>query len=277
MSAMPSKWNIRRSSSSWSFFASFFGICSNWPSCCILRSSCRRSMRFLTVLKLVSMPPIHRRLTKYMPQRAASVWIVSCACFLVPTKSTGRPLAATLRVKSQASSSRRTVFCRSMMWMPLRAVKMYGRIFGFQRLVWCPKWTPASSSCFRVTCGTRNYLPVLYLRPTRALGHRETPGVRAQPVGLASGLYPGRFLANRSPSVAALRRHLPDKPGRRLLGAADLQGEVYAVVEAPVGLARPDLVQQVLELALQVRDCVRTPGMRPARCGLRSFDRWDHL
>src|SRR5687768_12915589 len=21
---------------------------------------------------------------------------------------------------------------------------MYGRIFGFQRLVWCPKWTPAS-------------------------------------------------------------------------------------------------------------------------------------
>jgi len=72
-------------------------------------------MRFLTVLKLVSMPPIQRRLTKYMPQRAASVWIVSCACFLVPTKSTGRPLAATLRVKSHASSRSRTVFCRSMM------------------------------------------------------------------------------------------------------------------------------------------------------------------
>src|SRR6185369_10105438 len=30
--------------------------------------------------------------------------------------------------------------------MPLRAPKMYGFIFGFQRLVWCPKWTPASSS-----------------------------------------------------------------------------------------------------------------------------------
>src|SRR6266852_605506 len=79
MSAMPSKWNIRRSSSSCSFFASFFESCSNWPSCCILRRSCRRSMRFFTVLKLVSMPPIQRRLTKYMPERAASVWIVSCS------------------------------------------------------------------------------------------------------------------------------------------------------------------------------------------------------
>src|SRR5919198_1033064 len=38
------------------------------------------------------------------------------------------------------------VFCKSRMWMPLRAVKMYGFIFGFQRLVWCPKCTPASSS-----------------------------------------------------------------------------------------------------------------------------------
>src|SRR5512137_2819828 len=32
--------------------------------------------------------------------------------------------------------------------MPLRAPKMYGFIFGFQRFVWCPKWTPASRSCF---------------------------------------------------------------------------------------------------------------------------------
>src|SRR3954467_3949842 len=32
--------------------------------------------------------------------------------------------------------------------MPERAPKMYGFIFGFQRLVWCPKWTPASRSDF---------------------------------------------------------------------------------------------------------------------------------
>src|SRR4051812_38647969 len=31
-----------------------------------------------------------------------------------------------------------------MMWMPLRAPKMKLFIFGFQRLVWWPKWTPAS-------------------------------------------------------------------------------------------------------------------------------------
>src|SRR5438105_5472700 len=34
--------------------------------------------------------------------------------------------------------------------MPLRLPKMYSFIFGFQRLVWCPKWTPASSSSFMV-------------------------------------------------------------------------------------------------------------------------------
>ena len=32
--------------------------------------------------------------------------------------------------------------------MPLRSPKMYGFIFGFQRLVWWPKWTPASSRSF---------------------------------------------------------------------------------------------------------------------------------
>src|SRR5262249_45719541 len=35
--------------------------------------------------------------------------------------------------------------------MPLRAPKMYGFIFGFQRLVWWPKCTPASSRFFIVT------------------------------------------------------------------------------------------------------------------------------
>ena len=32
------------------------------------------------------------------------------------------------------------------MWMPPRSPKMKRRIFGFQRRVWWPKWTPASSS-----------------------------------------------------------------------------------------------------------------------------------
>src|SRR5688572_20274265 len=32
--------------------------------------------------------------------------------------------------------------------MPLRSPKMYSFIFGFQRFVWCPKCTPASSRSF---------------------------------------------------------------------------------------------------------------------------------
>ena len=35
--------------------------------------------------------------------------------------------------------------------MPLRSVKMKRFIFGFQRRVWCPKWTPLSSSWRMVT------------------------------------------------------------------------------------------------------------------------------
>src|SRR6476646_9082007 len=32
--------------------------------------------------------------------------------------------------------------------MPFRSPKMNGFIFGFQRFVWCPKWTPASRRSF---------------------------------------------------------------------------------------------------------------------------------
>ena len=37
--------------------------------------------------------------------------------------------------------------------MPPRSVKMKRFIFGFQRRVWWPKWTPASSSSFMETTG----------------------------------------------------------------------------------------------------------------------------
>src|SRR6476469_7994621 len=40
--------------------------------------------------------------------------------------------------------------------MPLRLPKMYCFIFGFQRRVLCPKWTPASSSSFIVTSTKRS-------------------------------------------------------------------------------------------------------------------------
>src|SRR5690606_22300841 len=45
-----------------------------------------------------------------------------------------------------------------MMWMPLRWVKMKGFIFGFQRRVWWPKCTPASSSWSRPTSAMSCFL-----------------------------------------------------------------------------------------------------------------------
>ena len=51
------------------------------------------------VWKLVSMPPIQRSVTYGMPTRWACHWMVSWACFFVPTKSTVPPLATRSRVK----------------------------------------------------------------------------------------------------------------------------------------------------------------------------------
>src|SRR5919109_283395 len=43
--------------------------------------------------------------------------------------------------------------------MPPRSVKMKRRILGFQRRVWWPKWTPASSSSRMETTDTLTILP----------------------------------------------------------------------------------------------------------------------
>src|SRR5262249_50318271 len=60
------------------------------------------------------------------------------------------------------------------MWIPLRAPKMYGFIFGFQRLVWFPECTPASSNCFMDT-SLINYSP-LVLPPPSSPSQRTLPG-----------------------------------------------------------------------------------------------------
>ena len=74
-----------------------------------------RLMRLLSVAKLVSRPPSQRLETYGMPTRSACSWMVSWHCFLVPTKSTLPPRSAVFLRKSQASSMRTVVFCRSMM------------------------------------------------------------------------------------------------------------------------------------------------------------------
>ena len=58
--------------------------------------------------------------------------------------------------------------------MPLRSPKMNSFIFGFQRLVWCPKWTPASSSSFMLTV-MDNQLPPWLAAPASADRARGFP------------------------------------------------------------------------------------------------------
>jgi hypothetical protein len=49
-----------------------------------------------------------------------------------------------------------------------------------------------------------------------------------------------------------------DLPDQEVRLAADLQSPIEAVVEAPVGLGRPDGVEERLELGVQIRDALVT-------------------
>src|SRR5262245_33536473 len=80
-----------------------------------------------------------------MPQRCASTAIASRAARLLPTNSSVPPSATSLRTNSVARLYSGSVFSRLMMWILLRSPKMNCDIFGFQKRVWCPKCTPASS------------------------------------------------------------------------------------------------------------------------------------
>ena len=103
------------------------------------------------------------------------------------------------------ASRRLTVWARSMMWIPLRSAKMNGRILGFQRRVWWPKWTPASRSWRIETVGTG--MDLLSVVPPRAL-----PRDRA--TSRLPGTDPKRGLAPRviSPAVFSARRRPPGVP-----------------------------------------------------------------
>ncbi len=68
------------------------------------------------------------------------------------------------------------------MLMPLRSPKMNSFIFGFQRLTWWPKCTPASSNSFIVTV-TAKLKP-----PLRLIGLVYSP----RPHGNLTGNQPGR-------------------------------------------------------------------------------------
>src|SRR5258708_28719003 len=68
-----------------------------------------------------------------MPQRLASSATASCAWRFVPRKRMVLPLLLCSLTNRAASRNSFNVFCRSMMWIPLRSPKMYSFILGFQR------------------------------------------------------------------------------------------------------------------------------------------------
>src|SRR6476661_10690736 len=77
--------------------------------------------------------------------------------------------------------------------MPLRLPKMNFFIFGFHLFVWCPKWTPASSSSF-IEIETRKHLlfppDSAGAVPTLSLAELE-PGPRSALPVLLAFLHPG--------------------------------------------------------------------------------------
>src|ERR1700760_337012 len=126
-----------------------------------------------------------------MLQRVASFCTASRAERLVPTNSTLPPSEATPLMKVAACAYRGWVFSRLMMWILFRSPKIKGAIFGFQKRVWCPKWTPASSICRIDTLDIKTLLVGLSLREsqsatrqsleTKGLGHQfrlHPPGTR---------------------------------------------------------------------------------------------------
>src|SRR5260363_402887 len=125
--------------------ASFLLIFSSAPDAAILSISFNFLIEAFRVLKLVNIPPNQRILIYGMPARAASNAMASRAPRLAPTNRIVPRPAEIRRAYCSASRYIGSVFSRLIIWILLRWPKIYGAIFGFQKRVWCPKWTPASS------------------------------------------------------------------------------------------------------------------------------------
>ena len=103
--------------------------------------------------------------------------------------------------------------------MPLRSPKMNRFIFGFQRRVWCPKWTPASSSCFMVTTAVMRRLPSVgrvrgCAEGSATVGDPDERGTDVDPaVAGPAATVVGPPLAPPNAIGALSRRAAPARPG----------------------------------------------------------------
>ena len=99
--------------------------------------------------------------------------------------------------------------------MPPRSPKMNRRILGFQRRVWWPKWTPASSSSRMVTADTRNppdRLGVNFRRRRSGVPRCGTPPARRSSTG-------SRDVGNRPDDSGLERSGPPPGPPRDPAGS----------------------------------------------------------
>ena len=116
--------------------------------------------------------------------------------------------------------------------MPPRSPKMKRRIFGFQRRVWWPKWTPASSSSLMPTSG-HGAAPLCdwWCSPRRGIARTrrsDAPGRAASP-GLGRGSSDGGSATESSASQvsrSAPRRSAPARSaGQRRADVDRLAGD----------------------------------------------------
>src|SRR5438105_9609926 len=153
--------------------------------------------------------------------------------------------------------------------MPDRSVKMKRRIFGFQRRVWWPKWTPASSSSRMETTAMRllPWLTLALLRRARGAPAAEA-GTRATayPPGRGNGF--GRILACRGErrfEVGRQRRGHVDVLARHRMRERETRGMQELPVQPELAGAAVDGVAGNREVdRRQVHpDLVRSSGLEP--------------
>src|SRR6185437_5037136 len=149
--------------------------------------------------------------------------------------------------------------------MPPRSPKMNRRILGFQRLVWWPKWTPASSSSRIVTSGTCTPHDRLDVDSDGALRSPvlawDTAGAAASPPGREKWGRSGGIVANRVWEASTTGPRARDAgPGpflrlaRRGQGGLEIGREVGVHLEriAGLGVHQPQL-RGVQELTLEAQ------------------------
>src|SRR3989441_3700006 len=147
--------------------------------------------------------------------------------------------------------------------MPPRSVKMKRFIFGFQRRVWCPKWTPASRSSFMETTGMSAPFSVSTAYHRRRLGgdreHRRPPSTYPSAGSRFSGRLNGTAKALLVGAVLQMLLTPRCARGRREPGAPGiLSARLAEYVKVRLELARERRADLESLTAERVRE--REPG-----------------